>query len=392
MEIDEATIRDLIGFSDEIGVLSFYVTLRPDHVADQLAATEIRNRLRRLIGDLARHDKRTAMAVKERVAHLDPDLQDLLNPSAPGRGRALFVAIKSGQVMTMFVQMHLASTVVHDKIPWLRPLLEVQEEGRPSGVLEVARSGIRLLSWSVGEAVEVFTRRFVPDERSSALRAGSRNSDSKGFRGDAFKDRLDDHVEENYHRFLRGVIPEVAAIGYQHHWDRIVIGGSPRLRERARELLNDINGEGTLCVVLADQSFEHLSPHEIAEQVWPLLKAEQLERERTLIQTAVERALAGGPGAVGLRSVCQALNEGRVAHLFFQEDLEVTGFRSDAGTLHPDVGGLIAASGIPMHLERKFVDRMAEAAITSHATATPVTEDVTVDLRSYDGVVALLRW
>ena len=69
MTIDDATIRDLIGFEDATGVLSVYTGFTPSRAADPqpTAPIEIRNQLRALRADLAERDADLARAVDGRI-------------------------------------------------------------------------------------------------------------------------------------------------------------------------------------------------------------------------------------------------------------------------------------------------------------------------------------
>ncbi|MFP4635246.1 MAG: hypothetical protein ACLFRD_05245, partial [Nitriliruptoraceae bacterium] len=92
------------------------------------------------------------------------------------------------------------------------------------------------------------------------------------------------------------------------------------------------------------------------------------------------------------RNVCAALNEGRVAHLLYDDALDLEGYRSDEGTLHPRVEGVVAESDVGLHRERLFVERMLEKAVATSAAVTPVADETAEPLREHEGVAALLRW
>jgi peptide subunit release factor 1 (eRF1) len=203
------------------------------------------------------------------------------------------------------------------------------------------------------------------------------------------RERFEDRIDENHHRFLRDVVEQVVAQAKEHGWDRIVVSGPPKVRDVARELLS---GENGLRVMVADRSWEDAAPHQIADQAWPLLRSVHREREEALVTTAVERALGGGTGAVGLRRVCDALNEGRVSRLLYDSELQLEGYRSAEDTVHPRVEGVVAQSDVPLHREPLFVERLIVKAITMGASVTPIEPDASQALAPYEGVAALLRW
>ena len=393
MTIDDATIRDLIGFTDERGVLSFYAGHTPAKAADPQPTTpiEIRNQIKQLQARLAETDPPLAKAVDDRLRTIAGALGGLLDPKASGRGRALFVGIASGDTTSLALQIPFRERVVLHDSPYVRPLVAAHDEGRAAGVLVVSRAGARLFQWAVGEAVVLEDRSFeVKDSWLADEKAGpSPGMPQHPHHGFVDRDRFEDRVDDNRHRFLREFVDDAIVISKRQGWDRLVLSGSPKQRDEVKELLEAVNG---LRVLIADASWEDAAPHVVAEQAWPLLRSVHRDRENQLVASALERTLAGGAGTLGLRGVCDALNEGRVAHLLYDDDLSLQGYRSEEGTLHPRAEGAVAASEVPLRAEPLFIERMIEAAIATGALVTPVGNDAAEQLAPYEGVGALLRW
>jgi peptide subunit release factor 1 (eRF1) len=393
MTIDDTTIRELIDFADPLGVLSFYVGNTPQRAAERqpTAPIEIRNQLKELAKELNRRDPERAKAVDRRVSKLSPALDALLDPKAPGRGRALFVGVESGRSEALNLQLPFRERVVLHDSAYVRPLVAAHDEGREAGVYVVSRSGARLLRWSVGEVEELATRGFeVSEDVLAAEKAGpSPGNPSDPHHGYVNKERFEDRIDVNHHRFLKDVTDDVVGHVNEHGWDRLVLAGPPKVRDAARELLPPGNG---LRVIVADQAWEDAAPHVIADLAWPLLRSVRRDRERELAEAARERALSGGPGAIGLRNVTQALNAGRVAHLLYETDAVIEGFRAQDGTLHARVEGFAAQSDLSFSREPLFVERLIERAIATAAQVTPIEIEATDVLTEHDGVAALLRW
>jgi hypothetical protein len=393
MTLDEATIRELLDFADEDGVLSFYVGHTPDKAADPqpTAPIEIRNQIKQLKAGLERQDPALVRAVSARIDAAGAELGRLLDPAASGRGRALFLGVASGRTERLHLQIPFRDRVVHHDRPYVRPLVAAYDEGRAAGILNVTRETARLLRWAVGEVEELGVRRFeVEDGVMAHDKSGpSAGNVSHPWQGrndrDAFHDRLDD----NLHRFLKTMVDEAVHEAHDQGWDRLVIAGSPKVRDAAATMAQEADGTR---VLVSDQTFEDVAPHRVAEQVWPLLRSVHLDREASLVDSTIERALGGSAAALGLRKVCNALNEGRVAHLLYVDDLQVEGFRSDAGTLHPRVEGPMAQSNATMHREPLFVERLIEKAVATSAAVTPIAHDVAGPLQVHEGIGALLRW
>jgi hypothetical protein len=395
MTLDDARIRDLLRFDDESGVLSFYVGITPDRAADPqpTAPLELRSRLKALKADLEARDPDLAKKVVARLEELQPDLDRLVDPHAHGRGRALFAGVDSGRVETVSLQIPFADRVVHHEGVYIRPLVAAHDEGRAAGILNVSRETARVLTWSVGEVEELATSIFeVEDDVIARTKSATVRPAGQGSGGRQDRDDFEARLDDNLHRWARDVVAETTALVERHGWDRVVIAGNPKLREEIAEMFRDADTKGTR-VLVADETFETTPPHEVAERVWPLLRSVHRQREADLVDLTIERGLGGHHAAVGLRKVCEALNEGRVMHLVYVSDLQVEGFRSSEGTLHPRVEGAVAASDeLTLAKEPLFVERLVEKAIATGADVTPVEDGAAGPLQAHEGVGALLRW
>jgi peptide subunit release factor 1 (eRF1) len=395
MTLDDARIRDLLRFDDESGVLSFYVGITPDRAADPqpTAPLELRSRLKTLKADLEARDPDLAKKVVARIEELQPDLDRLLDPHAHGRGRALFAGVDSGRVETISLQIPFADRVVHHEGVYIRPLVAAHDEGRAAGILNVTRETARVLTWAVGEVEELATSIFeVEDDVIARTKSATVRPAGQGSAGRQDRDDFEARIDDNLHRWARDVVAETTSLVERHGWDRVVIAGNPKLREEIAAMFRDADTTGT-HVLVADETFETTPPHQVAERVWPLLRSVHRQREADLVDRAIERGLGGNHGAVGLRKVCEALNAGRVRHLVYVSELQVEGFRSSEGTLHPRVEGAVAASDeLTLTKEPLFVERLVEKAIATGAEVTPIEDEAAGPLQAHEGVGALLRW
>jgi peptide subunit release factor 1 (eRF1) len=395
MTINDSLLRDLLDFSDEQGVLSFYVGHTPAQAADPqpTAPIEIRNQLKDLRARLSEQGGDEAKAVERRLEAIDGELTALLDPKAHGQGRALFVGVGEGRTASVALQIPFRERVVFHERPFVRPLVAALDEGRAAGILVLSRSAVRLLRWVVGEVEELDRDEFkVGDAQLADIKSGPTHATpSNPNQGLVNKERFEDRIDENRNRFLRSIADDVLAQVKEHGWDRVILSGDVKLREFVGDLLE--HGHKGLRLVHADQDWEHHSPAAIAQNAWPLLRSVHEQREQELVDTAMERTLSGGAATAGLREVCDALNQGRVAHLVFDARLELEGFRSSEDTLHPEVAGPVAqADGVEFHREPLFIERMLEKAIGTGAAVTPAGHAASAPLGAYDGVAALLRW
>ncbi len=391
--IDQTAIRDLLALGDEQGMLSFYVGHVPSQAADPqpTAPIELRNQIKSLRGRLEDGDRELAQAIEGRLRRLDGALEQLLDPKQPGRGRALFVGVASGEQHQVSLQLPFQERVVHDDTAYVRPLVAALDEGRAATIVVVSRSGVRVLRWATGDAEVLEEARFEPE---GALFRGDASGPSaanpqRAVYARADRDGFDQRVNEHRHRFLKEVLEDIVQRAAADGVDRLVLSSSPKLRDEVRELVRPHEG---LRVLVTEQSWESAAPHEIAEQAWPLLRSVHLDREHELVEAVQARAMAGGAGALGLRQVCDALNAGRVEHLLFDDDLVLEGFRSSEGTLHPRIEGQAAQAGLDFERDPLFVEHLIEQAFATKAAVTPLGAEAAAPLEEHERVGALLRW
>ncbi|MDX1620268.1 MAG: VLRF1 family aeRF1-type release factor, partial [Nitriliruptorales bacterium] len=331
-------------------------------------------------------------AVESRLDELESGaLAALLDPKAHGQGRALFAAVQGDRTETVSLQIPFRERVSFAHTPSLRPLVAAHDEGRAAGILVVSRQGAELLEWAVGQCEQLATWDFeIGDAQVADIKSGpSANNPRLEQRGLVNRERFEDRIDENRSRFLREVIGDAQATVKDRSWDRLVVSGSPKIRDEVVEALPTDNG---LRVLRADNDWEGLSPSEISDRAWPVLRSVHRQREVELVEAAKGRALSGGAGALGMKKVCDALNQGQVSHLLFQADLEATGYSTDEGTLHPSVSGSAAQAGFEMHEEPLFVERLVEKVLETSGRVTPLDDEAADLLDEHDGIAALLRW
>jgi len=392
MNIDDATIRDLLRLEDERGILSFYTGHVPAQAADPqpTAPIELRNQIKQLRSRVGEGDRDTARAIERRLASLDGSLGSLLDPKAPGRGRALFVGVESGQQRSVSLQLPFRERVIHDSTAYVRPLVAALDEGRPATIVVVSRTGVRVLRWATGDAEVTEEARFEKDEELFHDSPGpSTNNPQRAMYARSDREGYEERLDEHRRRFLKQVIDDVVQRAGAEQIDRLVLSAPPKLRNEVQAMVSDHEG---LRVLVADQAWESTPPKDIATQAWELLRSVHGDRELALVEAARERALAGGAGALGLRNVCAALNAGRVEHLLYDDSIALEGFTSSEGTLHARIEGAIADSDVTFTREPLFVERMIEAALATSASVTPLSEEAAINVRAFEGVAALLRW
>lgn len=386
VRLDLETVRELAGRRAPDGFLSVYVDAasgRAKGLRD--AAIELKNRLGELERNLAENGGTRPASLRKTIASLEPDLEWLTDPTVPGRGRALFAAVGDGERLRFTSQMPLPNRVVYEEHAFVHPLLELLDEGRPTGVLLVSREAVRVLEWRVGELDELerLEREDVehPHERSGPV--GSRHGAAPG---SPEQDQHQDWIREQEKRFLEGAGELVARQAAERGWQRLLVSGEDRLIDR---LAAGLSPQLRDAIVRDGRSLAQHDHGTLTRTVTEKLLAQRREEEARLIAQAREAALGNGKGAVGLSEVTAALNEGRVLHLIYDPEVRYRGAIDAEGGLHPDGEGPEGAALTP---EPRLTERLVERALETGARVTPVEQASAGALREAQGIAALLRW
>ena len=104
----------------------------PARATGRIDVSDRLNQLQRRIGVEGRRAQ--ARALDDALSRLQPTIARLFAPDAPGRGRALFAALSRPPVTCFSSQLRLPNRVLLDASPFIHPLLELLDEGRPAGV------------------------------------------------------------------------------------------------------------------------------------------------------------------------------------------------------------------------------------------------------------------
>jgi hypothetical protein len=327
------TVLDLLERDDPEGVLSIFA----DGTLDARAAEiDLRNRLAEL-------ERR----VGTDFAGLLPELP------AQGRGRALFVPLSGAEPTRVVTQLRLPNRVVLDERPFVHPLLECIERGRPAGVVLLASDRAELLEWRHGTLLVLAQLRLDEDEPRPAER----------------------RVHDRRRRFADEIAAAVRDLADRKSWERLLVsGGALALPKPLSER-----------VIHDPRQLIDLSAAEVERAIAERLDDVRAEHDRRL----VERVLESG-AALGLSEVAAALNEARVAHLLYDPAVRHAGAMTPGGRLviPPERDPL----GEPLQPEPRLTERMVERCLATGARISPVQGAAAAQLADAGGVAARLRW
>ncbi len=389
MATDDKLIQELLDLTDDVGILSFYVGMTPEEAMPQPKwPIELRNAMRDLREGLATADHGARAVIEKRLDSLEPRLHDLMDPSAHGRGRALFVRISDGSTVETHSQLPFRTRAVLGERAVVHPIVVARAVGRPAGLVAARRDSVTVVHWADGHADEVLQRTFIaPTVEESQKLGPSGDNPALGMQGQVHEERYLAHVDANRERFLRTVAGEIADCAKSRNWERVVVAGPADIRRSIMQELPD-----RLRLVDVDRVPEATTPPELADEVWHALRDDREAANAALVEAVEADAAADGQVALGLAAVTNALNEARVQHLVLDAEAEASGFRTSEGQLFAYPDNDAGDVGYEVHEEPRLVERMVQRAFETGASVTPVDGGAAERLRRHDGVAARLRW
>lgn len=377
---DSDQLRRLLGWTPPGGVLSVSVAIDPaDRGGGWRVALEDALKPAVESSQDAPHDARLAMrAVAESVL-------DRFPPNAPqdGRGHIGFVEVAGKdrrEEWSSYPVPPRRTEVVHGHRPYLRPLIEMLDDGAAMGVVAVGGDQARLWEWELGRLSELVEMELEPtgDWRERKAPRPSQPSRVSG-PGSSGRDQHDQRLEAHRERFLKQVAGRVVGEASDRGWVDLLVFGEV---EHVSRFVDDLGPHSHRHVFKKNVVAEPSS--RIAERIEELLPGLQREREMGLVETVKESAYSGKERAsLGPQETLEALAEGRVAHLLFDAERDYSG--------HPIAEGL-AYEGPPLDDGLPVTELLIERALETGARISAVEGDAASALDEHDGVAALLRY
>ena len=379
-DLDDDLLLELVRTRDPLGVLSIYV----DAHSPRAGAIEVKNRLADLERRLASNGSvELADAVPRLIRRITPALERLVDPGASGRGRALFATLGRSEVTTFSTQLRLPNRVVLDSTPFIHPLLELLERGRPAGVALVSAHATDLLDWRLGQSQRVARvtaeATAVPDRRP---RTGA--VAENGLRARQITPLRDRKHDAARARLLTTVAVEIDRLAQERGWERILVSGSERL---TTPLVAELPDRLQDVTIRDPRQLDEFDSAKLTAVVGDRLSDDQDTRNLRTGHQMRDAALGAGRGALGLSEVAAALNEARAGHVVYDPDVRYTGAVAADGSLFGCSEGASTTVAEP-----RLTERLVERALDTGARLTPVEGVASNVLRDAGGIAALLRW
>ena len=380
-------LRGLLDWEAPHGVLSIYLEIDPGDRGEPWKI-ELRDELDAAVQAAGELERDRELALRATAGRVRERFEGADFPS--GRMQIGFVACSPEKHSRetpeeWFSVQHpvVPTRVVYNDRPSVRGLAELVDDGRPRGVVAISSERVRLFEWRFGEIEEIATRELELLEPVWRERKAPQMRDPASGHAvsSAGKDQHGQRVDQQRRRFLKEAARATAEALDDGAAREVLCIGEAGLCE-------DFTGAwpGNAPRVIIDTADVITEPtSDIAERASARIAAADAERDRELVDKAVDGASAGGHGALGVAETAQALAVGQVERLLVDPD---RGLSADA--LGDGVRAEIEAA-TSLHAD-PLDEWFAQAAIRTSAAITAIRDEPAERLAEHGGVAAILRY
>jgi hypothetical protein len=296
-----------------------------------------------------------------------------------GRGLVWFVTADRELDHRLTLQLPLRDHVVRwDARPFVSPLVDVADRGRPAGLVLISTEAMRLLHWEAGR-IEEPERSLYEFDRGEWRDYATYAMADPGW-ASMHVDTVEDRLEEWRRRFLREAASTLVTRLGELDWERLLMAGDARAVGGLAAALPNPVRERIVTEVNANLLWEE--PGALAERLGEDLEAAWAREARALAESAIEAAQSRGLGAMGWPEVLDSLIQHRIRHLVFA------------------LGAAPAPGRVPLHAFEAlgspsldlFTERVVELAVEAGAGVTALGEQESDVLARAGGVAATLRY
>jgi hypothetical protein len=376
-------VRELATLQPGAPVLSLHIRTDPRDPANTAATpkwqVELRNGLREVADATIEEESRSQRLNRpELCAQAEREVL-ALHPRERARGLAWFITSDGAVNRRFTLQLPPRATLVRwDDRPFVSPLIDVVDRGRPTGLVLVSAEAIRLLHWQAGRVEQ-------PERSLYELEPGQwRDYDAyvghpTRALGGMHVGTFDQRVEEWRQRFLTEAAIATGQRVVEFGWHRVLLTGDKPIVNDFADRLPDSVRERIVGIANANLLWEE--PPAVADRLESALDEAWRRDADQLVDRAIEAAAEGGKGALGWAEVLDSLVQHRVEHLVFAASAT-----PKPESLPPYVSDALGKPAAGM-----LVERAVEQAVASGAEVTVVPGDAG-PLLAVGGVVATLRY
>jgi hypothetical protein len=346
-----ADARDLSDWRPPLGVISVYMRFDP---ADRRAGwrTELRNGVERAVevAEGAEHERKVAVrATAKRLLERFDD--ERVRP--PPRGEAGFLEVSEREGRELWWGTGVAPVVpavVLTEEPVVTELIDLSRRGEASGVALLSAERVRLLRFAEANLEELDEWELTIlslDWRERKAQSTPNPARAQGISASG-RDQHGERLEHNRERFLT----ECGRLAGERLRERglgeVVVFGAPPDAEAFWKGLghtpmpSELGGEVDLI---------SMPRGELIDEVSAALERLSTERDRDVVERALDAARSGSRGATGVQETMEALVQRRVEHLAFDATIGETTEALVRGALAGDAEITIARDGAAQLLQ-----------------------------------------
>lgn len=358
---DEA--REISKWRPELGVLSIYLGFDP---ADRTGTwrTELRNGLDAILEAHKEIDHEPRVALRATAKRVLERFEDGdLRP--PPRGEIGFVAVSEKEGADHWwgtgAPPVADACVEYAPEPVVAPLIALCCHGAARGVALLSSERVRLLRCAEGTLDELEDWElsvFSLDWRERKSQSSSNPARGQGVSASGH-DQYDERLEHNRQRFLTECGGLAAHTLEKNGLDQVIVFGPAKDVEGFNAGFGSAKAKPALG---GEQDLISVPKGKLSEVVADVIERLDGERDRAVVERALDEARGGSRGSAGIQETKEALLEGRVDHLVFD------------AAIGDDAEGMI------------------RAALAGGAQVTIVQDEIAGLLAEAEGVAAVLRY
>ena len=372
-----ALVAEVAEWRDPIGVLSVTIGMEPGsrQGGNPPWVIVVENELARLRHEGSSHLRRCLDDVSDQ-------LEEVLDPVAEARSRALYVALDSGRHRQLELQAALPTGARVGPVAHVLPLVQVLEDARPAGLVFTSKDQVVVLGSELAQVRELERIDLEPwvGDWWPEMKGPSRANPLRGQHAVSQRERYASRLAAAYAQTQRVACEALAARASAERWTMAVLAGDPRT---VRALEHAVRGSGVEAIATLRANLEGLRGDEAVERLQEALGDLAADVSLRRARAVLEEAADGSRAARGLRNVLRALNEARVGSLVIDSGHAHEGAVGPDGTLRPP-----RRAATPVDLTDRIVARCLETRAEIH----PVHGAAAEALADSGGIAARLRW
>jgi peptide chain release factor subunit 1 len=292
------------------------------------------------------------------------------------------LALLSCQEKTFWKEFHLSvpfkNEIIVDKIPYIKPLLDILDNYQRYAILLVDRESARIFLVHIGE-IEEYTEVHSHDVPGRHKKGGWFSLAERSY---------ERHIDYHVGLHLKDVLRQLEPFLSREYVGRLIIGGAEEAVTKVRNMLPHVMADKIMGTFQADMT---ANSKEILEKTEPIVDAYERKKEVEDIDDLLTKAMKNENAVLGIENVLNALQEGRVMKLVFLKGFKHSGIScSKCGYLTIQNASSCPFCRGDMQEAKYIVDLIAQKAVQQGTLIEVAHENA--KLREAGSIGAFLRF